>query len=268
MQTALQRKRRTAVVTGATGGIGAAIVDRCIKEGYFVVAVGRSPRADAVHELSDPSSLVVLHVDLTLASATDVVLKALSERGLEVDLLVNCAGKGLLAPFESAPIEAHCETQRVNFEAPMRLTHALLPQLSSRGGQVVNLASVVGFVAVPNLAALAASKAALFAWSVALREELKGRVGVTTFCPGITRTGFLRTARMQHLGLERWFFASDAEAVARRVLRAAKGNQAVAFTTVWDNLAALATRLVPAPLAAWLASLVLVPSEGGARGSK
>ncbi len=50
----------------------------------------------------------------------------------------------------------------------MRLTHALLPQLSSRGGQVVNVASVVGFVAAPNLAALAASKAALFAWSVAL----------------------------------------------------------------------------------------------------
>ncbi len=109
MQTAPQRKRRTAVVTGATGGIGAAIVARCIKEGYAVVAVGRSPRVDATRQLRDPSSLVLLHVDLTSASATDVVLKALSERGLEVDLLVNCAGKGLLAPFESVPSEAHCE---------------------------------------------------------------------------------------------------------------------------------------------------------------
>jgi uncharacterized protein len=150
---------------------------------------------------------------------------------------------------------------RLNFEVPMELTHALLPTLQSRRGAVLNIASLAAFMPLPNLSVVGASKAALLHWSVALRRELMGAVSVTAFCPGITKTPFLRAAKMDHLRLDERFFASEPAVVASRALDAVANNRAVAFATTLDTVSATIASFVPRRLAAALAHSILKPSR-------
>lgn len=253
-------QRPIAVITGATGGIGGHLASLCAAQGMHVVAVGRdrtSLQALAVRLGSEAVTQCAL--DLLGDGAAEAVLHACSRVDAPLRLLVNCAGKGQLAAFRDASFSSQREIWRLNFEVATELTHVLLPSLESGRGQVLNVASLVGLLPTPNLAALSASKAALLNWSLALRQELKGRVGITTFCPGITRTCFLKTAGMSHLRLEEHFFAEEAERVARWALDAVLAGKALAYCGHQGRIAALAMRLLPSGFLSVLAGMLLKP---------
>ena len=131
--------------------------------------------------------------------------------------------------------------------------------LQARRGAVLNIASLAAFMPLPNLSVLGASKAALLHWSVASRRELMGSVSVTAFCPGIAKTPFLRTAKIDHLRLDERFFASEPAVVARRALDAVANNRAVAFATTLDTVSATIASFVPRRLAAALVHSILKP---------
>lgn len=166
-----------------------------------VLAVGRDSQAlqDLAAAVAS-DALIPVHADLLAGDAIDIIEATCAHAAPTLQLLVNCAGRGLLSRFESESFDYQRDLCRLNFEMPARVTHALLPRLAQGAGQILNIASLVGLLPASNMAMLSASKAALLNWSLALRAELRGRVGVTAFYPGVTRTPFLARARMARHG--------------------------------------------------------------------
>jgi NADP-dependent 3-hydroxy acid dehydrogenase YdfG len=183
--------QQTAVVAGATGGIGEAVVAALAAAGFRVLALGR-----------DAGKLAALEAE---GVAVDLAgLDALPEplAGLErVDALVHCAGLSEVASVEETPRGLWDETFAVNVSGPAALTRALLPALRAARGRVVFVNAAPGLRAVRNWSAYTASKAALRELADSLREEERERgVRVTSIYPGGVRTELLRKVR-EHLGV-------------------------------------------------------------------
>jgi NADP-dependent 3-hydroxy acid dehydrogenase YdfG len=180
---------KTVAVTGATGGIGEAVVEALAAAGYRVVALGRSP--EKLQALRSRLGDVVTMVH-DLASADDI-------EGVDrLDALVHCAGVAEVASLEDTPQALWDETFAANVTGPAALTRVLLPALRAAGGHVVFVNLAPGMHAVPNWSAYMASKAALRELADSLREEEAAQgVRVTTIYPGSVRTELLRKVREQ-----------------------------------------------------------------------
>lgn len=182
----------SAVVTGATGGIGSAVVRRLVDEGFRVLAVARP--SETLDALCDGTASVVpapLDLSRPLTQLPEVL------RGLDrVDVLVHAAGVSEVAAVADTPAELWQETMAVNVTGPATLTRALLPCLRAAGGRVVFVNAVAGLHAVPKWSAYAASKAALTELADTLRlEEAAHGVRVTSIYPGGIATELLRKVR-------------------------------------------------------------------------
>jgi hypothetical protein len=186
-----------ALVTGASSGIGAAFARTLAARGWRLVLVAR--RADRLtalaHELG-PERTVVLPVDLARPEAADDVERALAERGVAVELLVNNAGVGHTGRFVEQPEDRLLQMVDLNARAMVALTRRLLPAMVARGrGAVVNVVSTSAFQPVPYLAIYGASKAFALSFTEALADELRGTgVRVQALCPGLTATEFQEVA--------------------------------------------------------------------------
>jgi short-subunit dehydrogenase len=185
---------RTALVTGASSGIGLRLATLLAGDGCSVVIVARrtvllealASRLRAEHNVS----VEVLTADLTSPAGLAAAEARLSDSGRPVELLVNNAGISSSGPFAELPLGTAEDQIRLNVTAVVRLTHAALPGMLRRGhGGVLNVSSVVGFVPSPRSAAYGATKAFVTTFSENLSAELKPRgVHVTALCPGVTRT--------------------------------------------------------------------------------
>jgi NADP-dependent 3-hydroxy acid dehydrogenase YdfG len=184
---------RTVLVTGANGGIGAAVVRAAAERGYRVLAAGR--HAARLDELCAgvPSVVPVL---LDLRDPTNLPLQLVELDRL--DALVHCAGIAEVAAIDETPYALWQETLTVNVAAAAELTRALLPALRTAAGRVVFINAAPGVHAVPRWSAYAASKAALRELADSLREEEAHHgLRVTTIYPGGTATELLRKVREQ-----------------------------------------------------------------------
>ncbi len=172
---------RTILVTGGGGGIGTALVAALTAAGGRVTVADRTP---------DRCPAGARHVVADLAEPTSVASLAASLRAAPPDILVNLAGINAFGAFDEMPVERLEALMHVNLLAPMRLTRAVLPGMIARGtGQVVNVGSVIGSIALPYFGAYAASKAGLARFSEALRRELAPRgIAVTHVAPRTVRT--------------------------------------------------------------------------------
>lgn len=178
---------RTALVTGASRGIGAAVARQLAAAGARVVLLARSE--DALRALSDAigANAVAVPCDLTAPGATDAVLAALARLGVDApDILVNNAGAFVVRPAHETSVEAFRELLELNLTVPFGLVRALLPAMRQRGtGHLVTIGSIADRVAFPGNAAYAASKFGLRALHEVLRAELKGTgVRVSLVSPG------------------------------------------------------------------------------------
>jgi short-subunit dehydrogenase len=217
------------VVTGASSGIGEATARRLGADGWKLLLVARrGDRLDALAgSLPDASTLAV---DLTEADAPERVRAAVEERlGGRLDLLVNNAGGSWRAAFsdpENGGWENVHRTMELNFDAPVRLTEALLPLLRrSAPSSIVNVASVAGRVARPTAGSYGASKAALIGWTDSLHlEERPHGVHVGLVLPGFVSTeGFPQDA-LRKRALTRWI-VSKPEKVADAIVAAGPGGR-------------------------------------------
>ncbi|GAA1849019.1 SDR family NAD(P)-dependent oxidoreductase [Asanoa iriomotensis] len=206
----------TALVTGASSGIGAAFVRRLAADGYRLVLVARD--ADRLAEVAARSagaaSTEVLSADL----ATEAGLTAVAQRlrDDEVDLLVNNAGATLNRSFLRSTADDEEWLLQLNIHAVMRLTHAALPGMTSRGtGAVINVSSASSFAPVMPGSTYPASKAWVTHFSESIGRAV-GRFGVRVMalCPGYTRTEFHTRAGIDMSKTPSWMWLKADDVVA------------------------------------------------------
>lgn len=194
----------TALVTGASKGLGAAYARELAARGAHVILVARS--AEALHALAARIRAVhsvrveVIAADLSDQRSPRTVVEAVDRLGLDVDLLVNNAGTGAVGPFLGRPLQPNLQSVDVNVSALIGLVHLLGARMVARGhGGILNVASTAAFQPMPYQASYAATKAFVLSFTEALAEEVRGSgVRVVAAHPGPTDTGFFdrTTARM------------------------------------------------------------------------
>jgi NADP-dependent 3-hydroxy acid dehydrogenase YdfG len=178
------------VVTGATGGIGSAMVKMLVDRGDDVVAMAR-PSA-ALDALCEATAAVAAPIDLLRTTELPAAVRTLDR----VDVLIHAAGVSEVASVEDTPAEVWHQTMAVNVTGPAELTRALLPALRAVRGRVVFVNAVAGLHAMPRWSAYTASKAALTELADSLRlEEAGSGVRVTSIYPGGVATELLRKVR-------------------------------------------------------------------------
>ncbi|HET7327757.1 MAG TPA: SDR family NAD(P)-dependent oxidoreductase [Nocardioidaceae bacterium] len=206
----------TALVTGASSGIGRATALELASRGARLLVCGRDRRRlDAVARSTGAEAFVV---DLADRGQTDGLAQDLMDRP-PVDLVVHNAGIGMSGAAESADQADIDGLLAVNVLAPMRLTQAVLPRMRARGqGHLVFVSSIAGVLGVPQEAHYAASKGAVTLLAASLRDELAhSGIGVTTVIPGVVRTSFFeRRGEPYQRASPR---PVSAELVARRLVR-------------------------------------------------
>jgi short-subunit dehydrogenase len=204
----------TALVTGATAGIGLAFARRLAATGHDLVLVARDPTrlADVAAKLAAEHGrpCEVLAADLSDRAQLQRVADRLADAERPVDVLVNNAGFGINKPFATSDVADQERMLDVLCRAVLVLSHAAVPGMVRRGrGAVVNVSSVAGFTAMGTYAA---AKAWTTTFSEALAVELAGTgVTSTALCPGFVRTEFHSRARMNMSGLpeKAWLDADD-----------------------------------------------------------
>jgi hypothetical protein len=244
-----------ALVTGASSGIGEALARRIAREGRHVTLVAR--RAERLSALAAELSAAhgieatAIAVDLVRPDGPSSLADELGRRGLEVEWLVNNAGKGTAGRFDALPVDGELDEIRLNVEAPVALAGLFLPGMVARGrGVVMNVASVAGFAPMGFSATYAATKAFLIAFSEAIAVELAGTgVQVLCVCPGFTRTEFQATAKVDVSTVPSFAWMS-ADVVADQAVRAV-GRQTVLVNGLLNRALATTLRLTPHAFVAW-----------------
>ena len=227
---------RTAVVTGASSGIGEHTARKLAGEGWRVLLVAR--REERLKALCDelPNS-AYLAVDLTDADAPERVRVRVEELWGRLDLLVNNAGGSKRAEFgaDNGGYENVRAVMKLNFDAVLRLTEALLPVLrASAPSSIVNVSSIAGRVGRARTGAYSASKFALAGWSECLRmEEKRHGVHVGLVLPGFVSTEGFPQEELTRSARTRWI-VSTPDKVADAIVRAGPGGKAeVAVPRPW-----------------------------------
>ncbi len=183
---------RSALITGASQGLGRAIAEECAARGMnlFLVALPNGGLPEVARRIVSERGVRVewLEIDLTHEDAPDRLLAALESCGFAVDLLVNNAGIGTIGTFAESPLSSHEAVMRLNMLALARITYRLIPELSRRrGARILNVSSLGAFFPMISLPVYSATKSFVLTFSLALREELRGLIGVGTLCPNTIR---------------------------------------------------------------------------------
>jgi short-subunit dehydrogenase len=243
----------TALVTGATAGIGAAFARRLAAEGYGLVLVSRDAArlAATAAELTERHGVdaVALPADLTTDAGATAVEERLRAADNPVDLLVNNAGSGLNTPFLRSTVEREEWLLRLNVHSVMRLTLAALPGMVERGGgDVVNVSSVAGFGTPMPGSTYSATKAWVNNFSRSVGLSVRGfGVRVMALCPGYTRTEFHQRAGIDMAGTPGWLWL-DADRVVRDGLRDLRRGRPVSVPDWRYKVAVFGLRHLPTGL--------------------
>lgn len=247
----------TALITGASGGLGEHYARLCAERGMHVILVARSTAAltALATELQDAHGITALAVtaDLALPDGVDTTLATVDASGLAVTLLINNAGSGSYGTFADDDPQTQTTMIELNMHALTRLTRAILPGMMERGhGRVLNVASIAAFLPGPLMAVYYATKAYVLHLSLALADEVRGSgVTVTCVCPGPTTTGFEQRAGLTQSKLFRHATMS-ADSVTRSSLDACLLGKPLFIPGARNKLAAFATRFIPRM---WTASI-------------
>ena len=241
----------TALVTGASSGIGRELARLLAQQGHHVALVAR--RHDELealaHELGSRHDVRcrVVTADLADADAPRRILAALYARRITVDVLVNAAAFGTHGPFARSDLDTERRLLQVNVGALMELTHRCLPAMLQRGrGRILNVASTAAFQAGPFMAGYYASKAWVLSFGEALAEELASSgVTVTTLCPGPTRTEFQAKAGIADLPIGRAARIADAASVAQNGFAGMMAGRRLVVPGLANRLHVQGLRLAP-----------------------
>jgi uncharacterized protein len=244
----------TALITGASGGIGYELAKLFAKDHYNVVLVARSaPKltqfADELQRQFSVSAKAV-PLDLTAVAAPQFLFDQLQREGIMVDVLVNNAGYGVLGEFLKVSVDESLGQIQLNIIALTHLTKLFLgPMIERHSGKIMNVASTAGFQPGPLMTVYYASKAYVISFSEGLANELKGSgVTVTCLCPGPTETSLQERAGMENTRLVKSLRPMDAKTVARDGYRGLMAGKTLVISGFRNWLVAESVRFSPRKL--------------------
>ena len=240
----------TALVTGASSGIGLAYARLLASEGFDLVIVARDlPRLNKLaKELSKVNKIKVqtLKADLTKPAQLAKVESRLANKVNPIAVLINNAGFGIKQSFIDSDLKREQELLDVLVTAPMRLTHAVLPTMIKQdNGVIVNVSSIASWIAGGTYSA---AKSYLTVFSEYLNNELKGtRIKVSALCPGFTRTEFHQRGKMRMSGLPNFMWL-DADKLVAKSWKDANRNRSVSVPGLQYKILAIIAQYAPRPL--------------------
>ncbi|GAC1410263.1 MAG: SDR family oxidoreductase [Gemmatimonadaceae bacterium] len=244
-------QRRTALVTGGSGGIGLEIAKVLARNEFDLVLVARKRDAlEAAAGQLEGKYAVRVHVfatDLARSDAPQAIFDFLHHENIPIGVLVNNAGFGLAGEFADTNLQRELDMIQVNIAALTHLTKLFLPAMIKRGsGRVLNVASTAAFQPGPLMAVYYATKAYVLSFSEALAEELRHcGVTVTALCPGPTHTDFAAAAHVGNSRLFKAFGVADAAGVAEYGVSAMMRGRRVAIPGIKNKIIAQANRFSP-----------------------
>lgn len=242
---------KTALVTGASSGIGLELARIIARDGLDLVLVARRrQKLEAVaRELSVTHgvSARVIAKDLAQRTSPAEIAEELEDERVTIDVLVNNAGLGVYGRFWKTDLTRQLEVVEVNLVALTDLTGRFLPGMVARGcGRIVNVASTAAFQPGPHMAVYYATKAYVLSFSEALAEELSGTgVTVTALCPGTTITEFQQVAGLEDSRLFRGSLTMDAESAARAGWDGVRRGKRIVIPGLGNKLLKEAVRFSP-----------------------
>ena len=248
---------RTAIITGASSGIGQATAALLTEERVNVVLASRNRKkleTLALDLVSLPGRTLVVPTDVTDRLAVEALVRKTAEAFGGVDILINNAGTGLFAPIADGNPDNMRRLFEVNFWGAINCIQAAVPYMQSQGrGHIVNVTSIAAKISAPYMGIYSATKFALSAVSDALRSELAGSgVGVSTVYPGLTQTSFMENMTQEvevpAIPPVARFVGSDA--VARRIVQSIRLGLRDAYISP-EDIAAVGLNTVLPQLVDW-----------------
>lgn len=243
--------QRTALITGASSGIGLDLARLFAADKWDVALVARTePKLRELAAQLEQDHGITAHVvaaDLARPEAPTEIVKTLTDRGIAIEALVNNAGFGLSGEFVKTDLTAELEMIQVNVTALTHLTKLVLPPMVERKrGAILNVASTAAFQPGPLMAVYYATKAYVLSFSEAIADELRDTgVTVTALCPGPTETGFASTANVEDSRLFRMTRPARSSDVARAGYEAMKRGARVVVPGMKNKLLTQSVRISP-----------------------
>jgi uncharacterized protein len=244
---------QTALITGASSGIGLELARIFAKDGYHTVLVARS--GDKLQQLESELRKYGVEVrsitaDLSRMDEVEKVYRQLQEENIAIDYLVNNAGFGEYGPFHQTAWAKEAMMIDLNVKSLTYMTKLFLDDmLPRRSGRILNVASTAAFQPGPNMAVYFATKAFVLSFSEAISSELEGTgITVTALCPGLTDTGFIQAANMEGSRLVKGRKMPSSAEVARYGYEALMKGKVVAIHGWLNKIAAASVRFAPRSL--------------------
>ena len=247
--------KKTALVTGASSGIGYELSKLFAQDGFDLVLVARNNQR--LEQLADELkenfgiSVKVISKDLSVVTSPQEIFDELQQESIRIDILVNDAGVGLFGHFSETDLIKELQMIQVNLVSLTHLTKLFLPEMLKYGyGKILNVGSIGSFTPNPLSAVYGATKAYVLSFSEAIAEELQGTgITVTALCPGPTKTNFHKRAQVddtKHEGM-------DARTVAEIGYRSLLKGRRIVIPGIFNKLQIFLTRFMPRNLIAKIA---------------
>ena len=237
----------SALITGASSGIGLELARIFAREGYRVILVARNQkRLEEIAQELCPAGAQALAIDLSLPGAAEEVHR----RVPRVDVLVNNAGFSVFGKFGENSLSEELNMMQLNITALVILTKLYVAGMIAAGsGKIMNVASTAAFQPGPLMAIYYATKSFVLSFSEAIANELEGTgVTVTALCPGPTATEFQERARMQNSGLVKGKKIMDARTVAEAGYRGLMAGKTIVIPGIGNKVLAQSYRFSPRSL--------------------
>lgn len=242
----------TALVTGASSGIGAAFSTALAQRGFDLILVARSQekleQMAETFQLEQGISALVLVQDLLADDAVEKIYSQVKSKGYEVDLLINNAGFGDYGLFAHSDRPKQLDMIDLNIRSLVEMTHAWLPEMRlKRVGDIINVASIAGFQPMPYLSVYAATKAFVLSFSEALWAENQDMgIKVLALCPGPTESQFMEVANFpRNLDTPGQSLVSSEEVVEVALKALASGDSNVVTGGLMNQIVINASRFMP-----------------------
>lgn len=240
------------MITGATGGLGGAFVRLAVKNGENLILTGRHEEKlrllkEKILAENTGTDVRIFAVDLSESGGREAMIGQIAAEHLKIGRLINVAGADIQKVFSEYTQEKLCFQCRVNFEAAVALCRFALERRTEEL-EILNISSVSGIYPMPYFAIYSATKAALTAFSLALREEMKGKgVRVTAVLPGAMPTRADIRAQIKGQGIWGRLAAKSPDFVAEKSLKAVSRNRGKIIPGFWNKAMAAGTKFIPQP---------------------